>query len=1209
MTMMDDNELKEKGKTKKMNISTFEMLKYLSKIDILYLIIGIIGAISTGFAWPTMTTTYGDFIDVFVNFENDFNVANTPEEADQLRKQLMNDVLHLMAITMSIMAGFIVGHYIALYCFQQFAQRSMRRIKTIYFQSILRQEVGWYDEQSSGEFASRISNDFKKFENGINENIGMMIYNGSTMIFYLVYGISLGWKLALVILATAPITVVSTYLMTKFQTKYSTEEMNSYSIASSVAEEVISSIRTVFAFNGQQREHRRYETLLQRAMKIGFKRNFVTGLGSAMNWMILYGGFAIGIWYGVKLMNEEEENGNSETYSVGRIVSIFWDMEGVSYHLAAAAPFYETLQIARSASESIFKTIKRKTLIDPFETEGIKLNQSYESRLELQNIHFHYPTRPNIKVLNNFNLRINSGEIIALVGSSGCGKSTIIQLLQRFYDVEQGEILLDGNNLKHLNVGWLRQQMGIVGQEPILFDGTIEENIRLGATGPITMEDIIEVTKEANAHDFICKFTDGYRTNVGDRGAQLSGGQKQRIAIARALISKPRILLLDEATSALDLQSEYSVQMALDRASKGRTTIIVAHRLSTIRNADRIVYIHDGQVVEMGTHSQLIEQKGYYHQLVMAQSTDTKDDNDDEGEGKKMSQLKQHRTTISSTRSSIGTIEDPTMKNGEDENDYTNSSFPFQRLFKIICQHIWKDKLNFIIALIASIMFGFSTPAYALIFGSFVDEFTVQPDAFTNEIIPLEETIIKYSIYFLCLAFALLICNTIQIFLFGVVGEKLTMRLRMMAFGAILRQKIEWFDRPKNGAGIICSRLADDAANIQGVTGLRVSMLCQAISTLIVSVIISFMVNWQLALLGLGLMPFLALSSIATGNVSAQQAKLDGEASKRSSKLIIEVMNSPRTVVSLHKQNHFLDNFVNCLDNHYSQSVKKISKKSIIISLSFGAAMFAYGIMFLLGVVSSKQQQQKPMIKSNGNLSIRELYFTYESRPDQPVLNGLSFEARQGQTIALVGSSGCGKSTIIQLLEQFYQSHRGQILLDDNNMEHLETDWIRSQISLVSQEPNLFSYSIGENIAYGDNSRIVTEKEIIDAAMQANIDEFIRNLPNGYDTMIGSKGVQLSGGQRQRIAIARALIRNPSILLLDEATSALDADSESIVQSALEHASRGRTCIVVAHRLKTIVNSDRIIVIDKGRNVEQGTHQELLDKRGYYWRLYNVTKV
>ena len=763
----------------------------------------------------------------------------------------------------------------------------------------------------------------------------MMIYNGSTMIFYLIYGISLGWKLALVILATAPITVVSTYLMTKFQTKYSTEEMNSYSIASSVAEEVISSIRTVFAFNGQQRENQRYETLLQRAMKNGFKRNFVTGLGSAMNWMILYGGFAIGIWYGVKLMNEEEENGNSETYSVGRIVSIFWDMEGVSYHLAAAAPFYETLQIARSASESIFKTIKRKTLIDPFETEGIKLNQSYESRLELRNIHFHYPTRPNIKVLNNFNLRINPGEIIALVGSSGCGKSTIIQLLQRFYDVEQGEILLNGNNLKHLNVGWLRQQMGIVGQEPILFDGTIEENIRLGATGPITMEDIIEVTKEANAHDFICKFTDGYGTNVGDRGAQLSGGQKQRIAIARALISKPRILLLDEATSALDLQSEYSVQMALDRASKGRTTIIVAHRLSTIRNADRIVYIHDGQVVEMGTHSQLIEQKGYYHQLVMAQSTDTKDDNDDEGEGKKMSQLKQHRTTISSTRSSIGTIEDPTMKNGEDENDYTNSSFPFRRLFKII----WKDKLNFIIALIASILFGFSTPAYALIFGSFVDEFTVQPGTFTNEIIPLKETIVKYSIYFLCLAFALLICNTIQvsticviqirvenvhhflfllkIFLFGVVGEKLTMRLRMMAFGAILRQKIEWFDRPKNGAGIICSRLADDAANIQGVTGLRVSMLCQAISTLIVSVIISFMVNWQLALLGLGLMPFLALSSIATGSVSAQQAKLDGEASKRSSKLIIEVMNSPRTVVSLHKQNHFLDNFVNCLDNHY----------------------------------------------------------------------------------------------------------------------------------------------------------------------------------------------------------------------------------------------------------------------------------------------------
>nr|CAD7409119.1 unnamed protein product [Timema cristinae] len=243
---------------------------------------------------------------------------------------------------------------------------------------------------------------------------------------------------------------------------------------------------------------------------------------------------------------------------------------------------------------------------------------SINGSIEFKNIHFKYPSRPDVKVLQGMNLTINPGETVALVGSSGCGKSTCVQLIQRFYDPIHGSISLDGENIKNLNVAWLRSNIGVVGQEPILFQTTIAENIRFG-NEQASMDEIIHSAKEANAHDFVSKLPQGYDTLVGERGAQLSGGQKQRIAIARALVRNPHILLLDEATSALDTSSESKVQAALDKASTGRTTIIVAHRLSTIRQADKIVALSDGKVAEQGTHEQLMALKGQYHDLVMAQ--------------------------------------------------------------------------------------------------------------------------------------------------------------------------------------------------------------------------------------------------------------------------------------------------------------------------------------------------------------------------------------------------------------------------------------------------------------------------------------------------------------------------------------------------------------------------------------------------------------
>merc|ERR1719189_883686 len=282
-----------------------------------------------------------------------------------------------------------------------------------------------------------------------------------------------------------------------------------------------------------------------------------------------------------------------------------------------AAPYVEALATSRSAAGKIYRIIDRVPEIDSSSNQG-KKPSTLEGSIKFENIFFNYPSREDVNILQGLNIEIPKGKTVALVGSSGCGKSTCIQLIQRFYDPISGKVTIDGNDIKDLNIGWLRDRIGVVGQEPVLFDLSIKENIRLG-NFKASDDDIEKACKEANAFNFIDKLPKGLDTLVGEGGTQMSGGQKQRIAIARALVRNPQILLLDEATSALDTESEKVVQTALDQASAGRTTIVVAHRLSTIRSADMIVAIDAGRVKEMGTHEQLMKEEGLYHSLVTRQ--------------------------------------------------------------------------------------------------------------------------------------------------------------------------------------------------------------------------------------------------------------------------------------------------------------------------------------------------------------------------------------------------------------------------------------------------------------------------------------------------------------------------------------------------------------------------------------------------------------
>ncbi|KAJ6225429.1 hypothetical protein RDWZM_003974 [Blomia tropicalis] len=1115
-------------------ISIKEMFTNLSIKDKLLLIAAIFCSILSAIGWPAFTIINGKVIDIFVQFESNYNKNQSNIE----RNQFMDHVFLYSGLQLSDSLLYMASMYGTLYFFQMFALRRVDAIKRQYVKAILRQEIAWFDSHSAGELSSQIANDFKKFETGLNENFGLLMANIAGAIVQLSIGLWNGWKLSLVILSITPVIYICSAIATKINSIYSAKEMEANSEANSMTEESISAIRTVVAFQGQQKELNKYEMKLKDAMRFSYRQSFVSALDNGIKWGILYTSLALGVWFGVKLLLDGEQN-----YTIGTVVIIFWSITGFGYNVAFASPYIESFQNARTAATRIMSVVKRKSTIDSNSNEGKKLPSNFKADLEFRNINFSYPSRIEIEVLKDFNLKVKSGQTIALVGSSGCGKSTIIELIQRFYDPNSGNVQLDGVDIKELNIGWLREQISVVGQEPVLFDTSIEENIRLGVQSDqidsITQDDIVKAAKEANAHEFIESLPDGYKTFVGDRGMQLSGGQKQRIAIARALISKPRILLLDEATSALDLQSEQLVQSALEKASKGRTTIIVAHRLSTIKNADQIILIDDGKVSEMGTHQELMQQQSVYYEMVMNQnghnlSNETCFDNESEMKNSKK----------------IDQIENQNIQNNSD--DQTEAIDTQHRRLLSIIWHI--NPLYFMVAFAAAFLYGLATPTYALIFGSLVGLFGQSDDP-------------KYL----------------------------------------------WSE------------------TISHLTGLRIAMLCQALSTIIASLFI-------------------------VQNFIRDKVRQDGETAQILGKLIIEIVNSIKTVTSLHKQNYFIQTLDQALRRHYQVVHSHVAGKAALIAISQGITFMAYAACYCFGgyliyqhqITSSQffritesmvfgatvvgrtavfsadytkakiaaknifkliDEKSKVMIKrilnnskqTNGNISFDCVQFQYPNREKSMVLNGLTFEANKGEIVALVGSSGCGKSTTIQLLEQFYKC----TMFRRNQHFHLDVEWVRSQMALVQQEPTLFSYSIADNIAYGVNGRIVSFDEIVRAAQMANVHDFVMSLPQGYDTSVGSKGTQLSGGQKQRIAIARALIRNPSILLLDEATSALDTASEMIVQQALEEAAKGRTCLLVAHRLNTIVHANRIVVIHNGKNVEQGTHQQLINLKGHYWQLYN----
>ena len=1278
----DDNNKDSKDEKAPLPPVPLKMLfHFADRLDIFLMVVGTIAAAGTGAIMPMFSLI----------FSNTINAINVGPDDERRHNATMYSLYFLGLGCISLVFNSVQSS-----CFSIAAERQVRRMRESFLAAVLRQDIAWFDLGNSGELATRIKGDTLVVQQGIGEKLGLGVQFFSTFVCGFVIGFSKGWKLALVMCSVVPLLGISAAALFSSVGKLTTLSQKLYAEAGSVAEQAISSIRTVAAFTGEEKEADRYSVRLLKAQSVGVKSGRAIAQGLATVLFIIFASYGLGMWYGAKEIVDDHEAhpdcvyaGNCKVNG-GDVLVVFWSILFASMSIGQCGPQLSAVAEAKGAAAKLIEVVQRTPAIDSESPAGVRLGK-VEGRLVFEDVHFRYPARPDAAIFEGFSLTVEPGQTVALVGSSGSGKSTVVNLLERFYDAEKGQVLLDGTPISALNIKFLRSQLGLVSQEPTLFATSIAQNIAYGAATSetlktannsgsgnggnssepllgdlgVSMERIIEAAKAANAHDFISAFPDGYQTQVGEMGIQLSGGQRQRISIARAILKDPSILLLDEATAALDTESERVVQAALDKlvAMRHRTTLIIAHRLSTIRQADVIVVLSKGKIVEKGRHEELMAiENGHYRSLVSLQTIPGAGE---EGMSRNSS-VNSLGSMGSKTASSLNLKSAAALAKQEEEEALLSPS-PKQpsaivvskeakpKLDKVDSRRLWslsRPEWRWVaLAVVMAVVNGCTFPAYSFLLSNIVS-YLYDPDPHV-----VRQKAYFWAAMFPFLAAVVAIATFTQLLAFTIMGERVTTRLRDMTFRSTLRQDIAYFDKEENSTGNITARLATEVTLVKNVTGQNLGRSVQNVVTVAAAFLIAFVLgSAKMSLVLLGVLPLMVLGAFSQMRALRQNTDEAQENIAKAGGVAVQSIAGIRTVTAFGMSPQLLALYSDALRRPMVLGIRNGLRRGITLGLSQWITMSAYGLLFWYGstlvldsppedrgsafqhmlrslmavtmsaqgigqntsflgdqatansaaarifavvdrrpeIDSSAEAGGEKLAKVEGKLELKDVDFTYPSRPEAKIFRRFSLTVEAGTTVALVGASGSGKSTVIQLVERYYDPQRGQVLLDGRDLKNLNVRWLRTQIGLVSQEPILFHGTIAENIAYGVPA--ASREQIITAAKSSNAHDFISGFPAGYDTEVGDRGVQLSGGQKQRISLARAILKDPAILLLDEATSALDSESEAIVQAALDNLMqcKKRTTIVVAHRLSTIRNADMICVVSAGRIVEQGTHDELI---------------
>ncbi|CAK4151926.1 unnamed protein product [Aphanomyces euteiches] len=1148
--------------------------------------------------------------------------------------------------------GLFVASYGSFACFGVAAERQMKKLRRECLKHIMYQDMGWYDGRDASELASRISGDTVVIKGGMGEKLGETIRYVCQFIAGYAIGFSRGWNLSLVMACVVPFMAVAlTFLI--FNLKISaTRSQNLYATAGAVAEENLGAMRTVASLNGEARAIAKYNDNISNAETVTIRATKFVAI--ALGWFLMFTWltYAVGLWYGGWLVSKQ----HSTISDPGSVFSAFYGILMGSMSVAQISPNITAIASAKGAATELFNILARQSQIDASSQDG-HIPADCQGTIEARDLHFAYPSRPEDPILHGYSLTIHKGETVAFVGASGSGKSTLVALLERFYQPTSGAIYLDGRDISTLQLKWLRSQIGLVSQEPVLFAATIFENIAAGGDN-ISRDQVIAAAKLANAHDFIMGLPDGYDTMCGEKGATLSGGQKQRVAIARALVRQPKILVLDEATSALDNESERVVQDATNNlmTHTDMTTIVIAHRLSTIRNADKIAVISKGVVAELGRHDELMRlENGFYRSLVKTQSGATS--NDDDNHHKALVHTEHLYVALEGKDAKTAM---PTLKKSTVE-----TAKPMSRVYDVIQPH----RSYFIVGLVVCSFQGVTVPVVSIIIAKIIAKiiadmnlhyaaFAQSGKTDTAPLTALYNDLSRSAYDFIGVAVAIFFLAFGQSYCFRVLAAKLTTSLRFLRFlhfQALMRQDVGYFDLHTTGA--LTTDLATLTTKVVLIAGENQGRFVQAVVTTLGGFFIAFFWgSWQLTLVMAAVFPLLLAGAYAHQKQYKDSAGPDALADSGS--LATEAITNAKTVAAFGLQEDFVSRYDALLDKPLQEGSREAQWNGVIQGVATFSTFAVYALIFwygarllsdgtitfkqlmntLMAIMMTSQSvgqtmsttgdvhdakraaakifsilDRKPLIDSaadeglkpssvSGRIEFNDVFFNYPSRPNVKVLQHYDLTIEPWLSVVPVA-----------VARRFYNPISGSITLDGRDISTLNLHWLRSQIGLVGQEPVLFVGTIAENIASGFSDSVPStdlQERVEEAAKMANAHNFIMQFPDGYQTQVGLKGEQLSGGQKQRIAIARAIMKNPSILLLDEATSALDSESEKVVQEALDKllVAKGRTTIVIAHRLSTIRHADKICVVSGGRIAEQGTHDDLMALNGIYTRLVQTSR-
>ncbi|PKY03140.1 ATP-binding cassette transporter [Aspergillus campestris IBT 28561] len=1203
----------------------FSNYRFASAAQICVLLLSVCCAIVAGAAMPLVSVVFGELASEFIS------------EDGQASRDVRDRTRYLTLLLVYIAIGSFVTTMISTWGFNVVGEHTTRRLQARYLSSVLRQNMAYFDMVGTGELMTQVDQDMKLIQAGISHKVGNLLSGVSGFVVAIICAFVQNARFASIMISQPLALVVLVGIMGSWLSRTQQTGMAQCAQADNLAHEILSAMRNIIAYRSQNKYARKYHDRLLRRTALDFRERLIFGVTVAGSFSILHWANGLGFWQADHLFRQGH-------CTIPQALTVLYATTVAGSLLCQALPFVVDITKANGAAKRVFTVIERISPIDPMADSG-RICSPVRGEIRFEDVSFAYPSRPEQTVLEEISFHVPAGHTVALIGPSGSGKSTVFALIERLYNPLCGSITVDDEPIDEMNLSWLRSEIGYVGQDVTLFRATLFENIAsglpnaaaevslaMGLNASAVQTLVVQAAQTAQIDSFIMSLPQNYGTVVD--GSSLSGGQRQRLAIARAIISQPSILLLDEATAALDSESEKEVQEALGKAAAGRTMVVIAHRLSTVQNADTIIVMQSGRILDQGSHAELISSSVMYQELVKQQELRP----DDECQDLPCAER--------SLESELG------PKSVYTELPKSSS-----------INHIWhlnKPELpNVVAGTILSVLAGITYPVQAIFFG--------------NGIMSIVDSRLStggHSVRFWARMYLIhgIIVFTIYCargYCFAVSASQLQLRARSGLFKALLLKSLPFLDHKDHSIGALVSFLSSGTPKIVGVSGTSLGLVVESIVMLATGITVGCIFGWKLGIAATATVPLIAMSSFLQYYIEAQVQK---HVKRDTAAVAIaqEAFSAIKTVTVLNLQRTVLASFeiasTQDTQGRYwamSAAIYACTTSLRILSIAFvfwyggthliatgeytiqqfficfaatvwgsqsAAALFAHApdiagahaaASQLTELVQSDNpqtsfaQQHKPsptpVPSTTESLALRQIHFRYPTRPSQAALNGITLHAPAGAFIALVGTTGCGKSSVLNLVERFYAADAGGIMLGNRPIEDYDLDNYRGYLALVDQNPCLVGEDLRECLQ--SDERIVSDGSIMAALEHVGLADFVGSLPQGLDTPMLGNGSTLSGGQRQRMAIAKAFLWNPKILLLDEATSALDSASEQLVQRALQRTMKGRTTIAVAHRLKTIVNAHVILVLDHGRIVERGTHDELMRLRGKYWRMARLQQL